>query len=127
MRKNITKARRIKEFKEEVEKRFGVKWHQIELTQLKKLSRIMLDDFLSLLVEKLEDADSWGRSIGDVYWSDRDKEMGISFFEHGDYQKQFMKTVTFDALRGGEIKNFSDFVIRGIRKGLFIDTSDLYL
>ena len=125
--KNTTKSRKIREFKKDIERKFGIEWYQINFEQFKKLSHVKLDEFFGLLKEKLEDSNSWGRHVESVYWSDRDLELGISFFEHGDYQKQFMKTVTFDALRGGEINTFTDFVIKGIRKGLFIDTSDLYL
>ena len=122
-----TKVQKIREFKKETEKRFGVKFYQIDFAQFKKLSNTMLDDFFSLLKEKIEDADTWGRHVESVYWSKKDEELGVAFYEYGDYSHQFMKTVTFSPLRGGEIENFSDFVIRGIRKGLFIDTSDLYL
>ena len=126
MRKNITKARKIREFKNKMEKRFGVKWNQIDFHKFKKLSNNKLEEFFSLLAEKLEDADSWGRTLGDIYWSERDKNMGIVFYEHGDYKCQFAKTITFDAMYD-DTKDFSEFVIKGIRKGLFIDTSDLYL
>ena len=122
-----TKSRKIREFKRDTEKRFGVKWHQIDFSKFKKLSNVQLDGFFSLLREKLEDANSWGRHVESIYWSQRDEELGISFYEHGDYSHQFMKTVTFDSMTGGEIKSFGNFVIKGIRKGLFIDTSDLYL
>ena len=120
-----TKARRIREFKKEVEKRFGIEWYQINFEQFKKLSTKALDEFFELLKTKLEDANSWGRHLASVYWSERDCEMGISFYEHGDYKRQFTKFITFTSLHS-DSKNFNDFVIGGIRKGLFIDSSDLY-
>ena len=126
MRKNITKSRRIKEFKKNTEKKFGIKWYQIDFAKLKKLSNDKLNEFFDLLNEKLNDADSWGRHVESIYWSNRDRELGIEFYEHGDYRRQFAKYVTFDSMYD-ENKTFSEFVIRGIRKGLFIDTSDLYL
>ena len=125
--KATTKIRKIREFKKDTEKKYGVEWFNVDFREFKKLSHKTLNEFFSLLTEKLEDANSWGRTLGDIYWSESDQELGVSFYEHGDYQKRFTKYITFDALRGGEIKTFSDFVIKGIRKGLFIDTSDLYL
>ena len=125
--KTMTKSRKIKNFKKDVERSFGIKWFNVEFEQFKRLSNEKLDEFLDLLREKLEDANSWGRYVKSVYWSEREEELGIGFYEHGDYSNQFMKTVTFSALKGGEIKTFAEFVIKGIRKGLFIDTSDLYL
>ena len=125
--KATTKIRKIREFKKDTEKKYGVEWFNVDFREFKKLSHKTLNEFFSLLTEKLEDASSWGRYVETIYWSQRDQELGITFFEHGDYKHQFAKYITFDALRGGEIKTFSDFVIKGIRKGLFIDTSDLYL
>ena len=127
MKKHTTKIRKIREFKKDIEKKFDIEWYQINFGSLKRLSNKVLNEFLNLLTEKLEDANSWGRYVKSVYWSQRDEELGIAFYEHGDYRHQFMKTITFNSLRGGEIKSFTDFVVKGIRKGLFIDTSDLYL
>ena len=126
MKRYTTKVRKIREFKKNIEKKFGIKWYQIDFRKFLKLSNKSIDEFFGLLNEKLEDADSWGRYVKSIYWSQRDRELGIAFYEHGDYKHEFMKTITFDALHS-DTKDFSEFVIRGIRKGLFIDTSDLYL
>ena len=121
-----TKSRKIREFKKGVEKRFGIEFFNIDFKIFRKISNEKLDEFFKMLKEKLEDANSWGRYVKSVYWSERDRELGIEFYEHGDYRHQFAKYVTFDALHD-ETKTFSEFVVKGIRKGLFIDTSDLYL
>ena len=123
--RTTTKTRKIREFKKDLERKFGIEFFNVEFRQFKKLSNKKLDEFFELLKEKLEDASAWGRDLGSVYWSDRDLELGISFYEHGDYSHQFMKTITFTSLHS-DSKNFNDFVIGGIRKGLFIDSSDLY-
>ena len=127
MKKHTTKVRRINEFKEEMKKEFGIEFVNIDFSKLKKLSSKTLENFFESLKEKIEDASAWGRYVETIYWSRRDQELGITFFEHGDYKHQFAKYITFSPLRGGENKNFTDFVVNGIRRGLFIDTSDLYL
>ena len=124
MKRNTTKTRKIRNFKKEVEKRFGIEWYQVNFKQFKKLSNKKLDEFFELLKEKLEDAGAWGRTVASVYWSERDEELGISFYEHGDYRHQFTKFVTFSPMY--DASNFTNFIIKGIRKGLFIDSSDLY-
>ena len=127
MKKTTTKARKIREFKKELQNKFGIEFVNVEFKKFRKISTKTLEEFFETLMEKIEDTNSWGRYVKSIYWSQRDQELGISFYEHGDYRNEFMKTVTFSPLRGGEIRTFEDFVIKGIRKGLFIDTSDLYL
>ena len=122
--KRNTKVRKIREFKKELQNKFGIEFFNIEFKKFRKISNDRLDEFFELIKEKLSDANSWGRHVESIYWSETDKDMGIVFYEHGDYSHQFMKTVSFDVL--DDVKNFGDFVIK-IKKGLFIDTSDLYL
>ena len=118
--KRNTKIRRINKFKKYVERKFGIKFFNVEIKKFKKLSNEKLDEFFELLKTKLIDANSWGRRLESIYWSERDLAMVIAFCEHGDYLYQFKKYITFSTIFG-EAKNFNEFVIKGIRKATAIN------
>ena len=105
--KFITKSRKIKNFKNWLEKKMDVEW---DMRELREISHSQIDQFIDLVKHYLRQAQAIPSCIG----KDKEGDLFLSFVEYGDYKHQYPWHIWF-----------GDKVRVGLQKGFFIGASEM--